>query len=382
MFGEATTGGSGSARVALAHDYLTQRGGAERVVVMMAEAFPDAPLHTLLHEPDATFDEFRAIDVRASGLNRWWLLRKDHRLALPLLARAAAGVRVDADVLLASSSGWAHAMGCTGRKVVYCHAPARWLYQRELYLGPRGGSAAHRARRALAAGALGLLSRRLRAWDARQALSADRYLVNSNIIRDAVREAYGIEAEVVPPPPAMGPDGPMAPLPGVEFPYVLCVARLLPYKNVDAAIAAVRGLDGLGLVVVGKGPDRARLEALADGDPRVRFCLEASEETLRWLYAHAEALVACSHEDYGLTPLEAASFGRPTVALGAGGYLDTIDPGVNGVFLDDPAPATIRAGVDEALRRDWDEAAIRAHADRFGRARFVDRLRQAVAEIA
>ncbi len=366
--------------VALAHDYVTQRGGAERVAAIMAEAFTGAPLYTTLYDPEGTFADFEGLDIRTSVLNRLPWLRRHHRLALPLLAPAVSTMRVDADVLLASSSGWAHGIRCTGRTVVYCHAPARWLYQKDVYLGADEGPPSQRAQRFLAAATLGMVGPALRRWDAGKAKTADRYLVNSTVIRTAVAEVYGIEAEVLAPPPAMTPGGPMRRPDGVTEPFMLCVARLLPYKNVDVVIRALDRLDGLGLVVVGRGPDEQRLRALAAHNPSLRILGGASEAELRWLYANAVGLVAASYEDFGLTPLEAAGFGKPTAALRAGGYLDTIDPVVNGVFFENPDPASVADGVAALVERTWDAAAIGGHADRFGRARFIERLRGVVAE--
>lgn len=365
-------------RVALAHDYVTQRGGAERVVAIMADGFPDSPLYTTLYDPDGTFEEFRALEIHTSPLNRLPVLRHHHRLAFPLLAPAVDRMRVDADVLIASSSGWAHAIQCTGRKIVYCHAPARWLYQTDRYLGSDRGSLPHRARRALAAVALGVLGPGMRSWDLRHALSADSYLVNSSIIQRAVRETYGIEAEVLPPPPAMLPGGEKVEVPGVAEPFVLCVARLLPYKNVDVVIKAVRSLAGVDLVIVGRGPDEGRLRELIGRDSHTHLIPGASEEALRWLYASSSGLVAASFEDFGLTPLEAASFGKPTAALHAGGYLDTIDPEVNGVFFGGPTTDAVAEAVRTLIGREWSVPGIRAHAAKFGRDRFVARLKEVV----
>ena len=126
-------------RVAIAHDYLTQRGGAERVVLALTRAFPDAPVYTTLFDPASTFPEFSSVDVRTSGLNRVSAFRRDHRLALPVLAMAANSIRIDADVVIASSSGWAHGFRTSGAKVVYCYSPARWLYQSgRLWVLPSG----------------------------------------------------------------------------------------------------------------------------------------------------------------------------------------------------------------------------------------------------
>jgi len=367
--------------VALAHDYATQRGGAERVALMMADAFPGSPMYTTLYDPAGTFPEFAAVDLRTSALDRVGVLRRHHRLALPFLARAVDSTVVDADVLLASSTGWAHGFRGSGRTVVYCHAPARWLYQRDRYLGPVGGGVAHRVRRGAAAAALRLGSSTLRAWDTDAAARADVYLANSTVTRRAIAHAYGIEAEVLPPPPAMLPNGPERPVMGVEPGYLLCVARLLPYKNVDVVIEAARK-SGRRLVVVGDGPDRARLEEAAAGDANVRLLGRVEDAELRWLYRSSAALVAASFEDYGLSPLEAASFGRPTLALRDGGYLDTVVDGVTGSFFDRPDADAVAATIDEVFARSWNAADLVAHAAGFGVERFASRLHAVVSEVA
>lgn len=364
--------------VALAHDYLTQRGGAERVAAIMAEAFPGAPLHTTLYEPDGTFNDFRGLTIKTSILNRVPPFRHDHRIALPFYAPVVSGLTVDADVLLASSSGWAHGIACTGRKVVYCHAPARWLYQTDRYLGADDGGLGARARRAAMRASLIALAPPLRVWDQKQARSADRYLVNSSVIQQMVQDVYGIDAEVLAPPPALEVVGELEPVEAIEQPFVLCVARLLPYKNVDAVISAVRRIDGLSLAVVGRGPDHDRLRDLVGADPSIHLLGSVSEETLRWLYSNTIGLVAASYEDFGLTPLEAASFGKPTAAFHAGGYLDTVAPDVNGLFFEEPNAPLVRTAIADLIDRAWNEDAITSHADAFGKERFCARLHDVV----
>src|SRR3954462_5197308 len=111
-------------RVAIAHDYLTQLGGAEKTVLAMAKAFPGAPIYTMLYEPSATFPEFADLDVRVAAFNKFSPVRKHHRAALPFFPFVARSMYIDADVVLSSSSGWAHGFQTSGRKLVYCHAPA------------------------------------------------------------------------------------------------------------------------------------------------------------------------------------------------------------------------------------------------------------------
>lgn len=354
-------------RVALVHDYLTQRGGAERVVLSMLKAFPDAPVYTSLYDADRTYPEFRAADIRTTTLDHIPLLRGHHRLALPFLAPAFSKTEVEADVALCSSSGWAHGVHVTGRKIVYCHSPARWLYATDEYLGSR----ARPTRLALAG-----LRRPLERWDRNAAASADRYLTNSSVVKRRIKRVYGIVAEVVPPPPVLNPAGRRDPVDGLEPGYVLCVSRLLPYKNVDAVVAAFAGLASERLVVVGSGPEATRLRAAAPSN--VIFLGSVSDEELRWLYARSAGLVSASYEDYGLTPLEAASFGKPSAVLRAGGFLDTVADGSSGIFFDRPEPSSIEDAVRTLVRRPWRDRDLRARVERFSEDRFISRLRSIV----
>ena len=356
-------------RVAVVHDYLTQRGGAERVVLAMARAFPDAPIHTSLYLPEGTYPEFAGLDVRPMALDRIPGLRRSHRLALPLLAPAFSRTLIDADVVICSSSGWAHGVRTTGRKLVYCHNPARWLYQREQYAPPGGA-------RALAAAALG---GPLRRWDGRSAQTADRYVANSSIVRRRIRDVYGIHAEILPPPAGVDRTGAQPPVEGCAPGFVLCVSRLMAYKNVDAVVAAFADLTDERLVVVGEGPEGERLKATAP--PNVRFTGRVGDDELRWLYANCRAIVAASYEDFGLTPLEAAGFGRPAAALRWGGFLDTVVDGLTGVFFDRPEAIAIREALARLLGRAWNAPEIERHASRFSEARFADRLRALVREV-
>ena len=355
-------------RVAIAHDYLTQRGGAERVVLTLMKAFPEAAVHTTLYDPEGTYPEFRDADVRTSPLNRIGALRRDHRLALPLLAPAASRMEVDADVVVASSSGWAHGFDTSGRTVVYCHNPARWLYQTDEYLGGT-------AWRSPLGPPLLALRPMLKRWDRRRAEQVDVYLANSRVVQRRIRATYGREAELLPPPHGMDAAAPreaVAELEDWDPGYALVVSRLLPYKNVDAVIEAVRGTDRR-LVVVGRGPEEARLRATLPDN--VRLLGGLSDAQLRAVYAGAGVLVAASHEDFGLAPLEAAAFGVPAVALRGGGFLETVLEGETGIFFDRPDPDEIATGLEISDKQDWDADRLLARAEEFGEARFIDRIR-------
>jgi glycosyltransferase involved in cell wall biosynthesis len=256
--------------------------------------------------------------------------------------------------------------------VVYCHTPARWLYQRDRYLRESGAATKL---------ALGALRPYLVRWDRRAAATADRYIANSTAVRERIREAYGRDAEVLPPPHGVDTSAPQEPIEGIEPGFLLCVSRLLPYKNVDAVVGALDNLPGERLVVVGTGPDDSRLHGLAGRN--VTFLSKVSDEQLRWLYAACIGLVSASYEDFGLTPLEAAAFGKPVAVLRWGGFLDTVVEGRTGLFFDRPEPPAIVDSLRRLLETRWDENEVREHAGRYAEPRFVARLREiADAELA
>jgi glycosyltransferase involved in cell wall biosynthesis len=363
--------------VAIAHDYLTQRGGAERVVVALVRAFPDAEVHTLLYDAEATFPELRNATVVTSPLNRVSPLRRHHRVALPLLAPAASRMTVDADVTVISTSGWAHGFDVRGRSVVYCHNPARWLYQTDDYLGEHP--------RTVVKWGLKTLAPMLRRWD-RTAMSAhDTYLVNSTVVRERVRSTYGIDPAVLFPPSGVSADGEQEPVGSFEQGFHLLVSRLLPYKFVDRAVEAFAGLPDERLLIIGDGPEEQRLRDLMPSN--VAIVSNVSDSHLRWAYQHCVALVAPAIEDFGLTPLEVGAFGKPTLARRGGGYLDSIEDGVSGLYFDRSDAADIAEAVRRGRATDWDAAAIIRHGERFGEERFrstitaaVDRLLQVAAD--
>jgi glycosyltransferase involved in cell wall biosynthesis len=355
--------------VTIVHDYLTQRGGAERVVLALCAAFPEAPVVTSLFDPPATFPEFSQLRVHTLPIDRVAALRHNHRLALPLLAPCFSAVHIDSPVAVCSSSGWAHGVHATGKKIVYCHNPPRWLYQTATYLG----GFASVARPGLAA-----LRPALARWDIKAAQSADVYVANSAVVRQRILEAYGIEAEVVHPPFTLDSTAETSPISGLDAGFFLCVSRLLSYKNVDAVIGAFRHLPHERLVVIGNGPLEAALRSTAPANVTMHTTVD--DATLRWAYKNCRAVVAASYEDFGLTPLEGATFGKPTVALRWGGFLETVRPDATGVFFDTVDPRRISQAVRQLSTQNWDDAEIRAWADTFSIERFIRRMRSIVAD--
>lgn len=360
--------------IAIAHDYLTQRGGAEKVVLALTRAFPQAPIYTTLYDPGHTYPEFDLHEIRVSWLNRIPVLRKFHRLALPLLAVAASTTRVKAKHTIVSSSGWAHGFRTSGSKIVYCYSPARWLYQPDAYLGTEQMSAKRLA--------LKLFSPFLKRWDKRQATTATKYFAISTAVQQRIRDAYNIESEVLPAPHSIDPSLPqeavdLTGLSDTNDGFYLCISRLLPYKNVDVVIEALNSL-GLPLVVVGAGPEERKLQAAAG--PSVLMVKNLTDGQIRWLYAHCTAVVSASYEDFGLTPIEAATYGKPSIVLRWGGFLDTIREGDTGVYFDQPVSHLVRDAVVQSSKQPWDPDVIKKQAKVFSEEHFAARLIEEVAK--
>jgi len=351
-------------RTVIAHDYLTQRGGAERVALALGDVFTDAPIVTSVYEPDLSFPEFKEREVVTGPLQRWPGVRRDPRKALPLLAGAWNRTAVsDADVVVASASGWAHGVGVPDRtaRVAYCHNPARWLYQTEDYLP-------HAWQRAVTRPLRGHLER----WDRRAAERVDTYVANSSSVAERIERVYDRPATIIHPPVSIDVDGPQEPVEGLQPGFFLTVGRGRGYKNVRAVIDGVGMVDGAQVAVVGSAPTGEQV------DPHAHWLGVVSDAQLRWLYANARALVAVSYEDFGLTPVEANAFGTPVAVLRAGGYLDSTEEGVSGVFIEAPEASAVA----ETLRGmpDLDGAAVVRHAARFSQDVFARRMHEVVAD--
>jgi glycosyltransferase involved in cell wall biosynthesis len=345
-------------RTAIVHDYLSQRGGAERVVLAMADVFPGAPVFTSFYAPGQTYPEFEALDVRTSRLQG--SVDPDHfRRAVLRLPGAFSGLDLSAfDQVIVSSSAFAHRVR-HHHSVVYCYTPPHFLYDTRAYLGSR-------TRAWIANPLLSPMRRRDRA-----AAAAHRaYAAISRHTAVRIRTVYGRSAPVIHPPLATG-HLPVETEPLPSEPRALIVARLLPYKRIDVAIEACARA-GVLLTVVGEGPEETRLRRLA---PRgVTFLGQVDDGELAGLFRDHSVVLAPGLEDFGYGPVEANFAGRPVVALAAGGALETIDDGANGILVHGWDPAAWAEAVSRALSRTWDPDGLRTSTRRFHADVFRQRL--------
>jgi glycosyltransferase involved in cell wall biosynthesis len=347
--------------VIVTHDYLNQRGGAERVVLEMASIWPQAPLFTSLFRPDSTFPEFGSLDVRTSFLDRLPVDRR-FRTLFPLYPAAFGSLGpLDADIVVSSSSGWAHGVRTVAKAfhAVYCHTPARWLY------GSDHIASARQAR--VLEPFMGVFRR----WDRAAARRADLYIANSEQVRGRIKREYGLDSVVVHPPVDVDR---FRPSPRGE--RLLVVSRLLPYKRVDLVVDAAKQ-SGIGLDVVGTGP--ALDDLRRRGGPSVRFHGRLPDRDVTALMQSCLAFCLPGREDFGITAVEANAAGKPVVALAAGGALETLEDSVTASFFHTQRPDDVLDAIRRCEDIDDDPAGIARHARRFSNAAFAERLTQVLA---
>jgi glycosyltransferase involved in cell wall biosynthesis len=350
--------------VAIVSDPLVQRGGAERVVEAMAEAFPQAPIFALLYSAEHGPSSLES-RVKTSWLQNIPGASRRHRMLFPMFPAAIESLDVAKyDVILSSHHTVAKGIvrGANQVHVCYCHTPMRALWER---------SAAELATLpSLIRPAVSIAFGQLRVWDVVTASRVDTFLANSVVTQRRITSHYARSSTVLHPPIDVSRFTP-GPSSVPEQAYYLVASRAVPYKRVDIAVAAARAV-GRRVIVVG---GNHRNITAGDGI-EVRGIVDDS--TLLDLMRGARALLFPQYEDFGMTPLEMNACGRPTIAYGAGGALETIVDGVTGVLVPEQSVSAFADGIRRFESMSFDSDALRVYAERFSRDSFIRGLREAV----
>lgn len=365
----------------LTHHWLTRRRGGEKVLEALAELLPDAPLYTLVHNPEYVrrLESSDRPDAPCwlrdpQNLHSSWLQRipgaaRHYPNLLPLMPFAAAAVRLPAaDLVLCSDAALAKAMRAhpRSRVICYCHSPMRYAWDLE---------SAYRASVPWLVRPLwALLVRWIRAADRRAAQRVDVFIANSAHVAARIARCYGRESRVIHPPVDL-PERPPPRAPAAT-PYYLCVGHHVPYKRLDLALEACRRLDRR-LVVIGDGPDCRRLR---DRAGRAEFLGWQPDAVIHGHYAEAAGLLFPGEEDFGMVPVEAMSRGCPVIAYGAGGATETVVDGETGVLFAEQSVEDLCAGMRRAEAQRFDPQRMHAQARRFSRERFLEQMRAVIAE--
>jgi glycosyltransferase involved in cell wall biosynthesis len=355
-------------RVALVHYWLMNRRGGEHVLEALCRLLPQADIFTLFCAPAALTPELRRHKITTSFLNP---LRRHYTSLLPLMPWALESLDLRGyDLVISSESGPAKGviLPSNTRHICYCHSPMRYLW--DLYPAYRNEYVTSRLKRA----AMGPLTNYLRVWDYSTAARVDRFLANSDNVRNRIWKTYRREAEVIHPPVAVDT---FYWKPAED--YFLIVSALVPYKRVDLAVRHF-ARTGRRLIVAGAGSEYRKLKSLAGRN--IEFAGWVPDETLRELYARCRALILPGEEDFGLTPVEALASGKPVVAFGRGGVLESVpveDP-CAGVFFEAQQEDSLEAalGALECIEPHIQPRELQRLARRFSEQEFLRKMAAAL----
>ena len=354
-------------RVALVHDYLNQRGGAERVFARIAQAWPDAPVYTALYDERVSGDLIPRGRVRTSYLSRVPFANRWFRALAPLYPRAFEAFDFsDYDTIVSSTTSWAKGVRVPPGAVHVCYinTVSRFNFAYDSYVGGFGLAALARP-----------LVNRLVDWDVRAAQRPTHFVANSSNVARRVAQYYGRDAEVLHCPV----DIERFTIGSGRGEYFFIASRLLPYKRIGLAIAAAQ-LAGVKLLVAGTGPAQSELRRQAHGTTTTLLGY-VDDDRMNALLGDAVAAILPGEEDLGLVPLEAAAAGRPTIAFRGGGALETVIEGETGAFFDYATPESLAGALRAFDPSRYDPQRLREHAQRFAPATFVERLRAIVERV-
>jgi glycosyltransferase involved in cell wall biosynthesis len=356
--------------IAVVHDYFTQMGGAEKVAEELVRMLPNADLHATVALADRMPQSLAGRKVETTWMQHMPAMKEYYRLYFLLYPLAVRSLDLSGyDLVISSSSGYVKGVRTDrdATHVCYCHTPMRWAWSFDSYSARETMGSAKRL-------LLPPLIRALRNWDEGASRSPDHFVANSKTVAARIERAYGRTAEVIHPPIDVNRFRAST----EQEDYYLVLARLVSYKRLDLAIEACTAL-GRRLMVIGDGPDLARL--MAKAGPTVTFLNHISDGEVEHYAARCRALIFPGEEDFGMAPLEIAAAGRPTIAYRAGGAVETIIDGVTGVFFDRQDASSLAEAIRRFERQEWSAEVLRSHAEGFGVDVFQSRFRQFLARV-
>jgi glycosyltransferase involved in cell wall biosynthesis len=372
-------------RVAIVHHWFVSKAGGERVVATMAEMFPEADIFTLFLDRQKLPQPLQGRKIVASILDRIPIARRAHRHFLPFYPLAVEMLDLSGyDLVITSDSGPMKGVitDLDATHICYCHSPMRYLWD--------GYSAYRRQMSSLSKAVFELSSHYVRNWDYLAAQRVDHFIANSGYVARRIHKYYRRRSTVIHPPI----DTSQSYLARSQDDYYLAVGRLVPYKRTDVLIGACQKLNRK-LVIVGDGPELERLKKLAGKN--VEFVGEVADQQLRDIYARCRALLFAADEDFGMVPLEAQSYGRPVIAYGQGGSLETIVGAagsavrrranngelITGIFFDEQSADSLASAIlaFESSEDLFIPEEIQSHARRFDTSVFVERLHNYIGRV-
>ncbi len=358
-------------KTAIVHHWLIGMRGGERVLEEMCKLYPDADIFTHVYDPERISPLIKQHKITTSFINKLPMAARHYQKYLGFMPRALEQLDLSGyELIISIESGPSKGIipDPGARHICYCNSPMRYIWD-EYHTYSDSLDPISRF-------IFSLVAHKMRMWDVTTASRVDAFISNSSFAAARVKRFYGRDSDVVFPPVDTSRFAPSA----TVGDFFLFASQLVPYKKADLAIEAFRQIDAP-LVIVGDGSERAALEKTAP--PNVKFLGRVSDEKLAELYAQCRALVFPGQEDFGIVPLEAMAAGRPVIAYGKGGALDTVIPNVTGLFFDEQTPASLIGAITRfrVAEKQFNTDQMVAQAAKFSQAEFRANLKAAIDRI-
>ena len=357
-------------KIAIVHDWLTNMGGAEQVVINFKKIYPDAPIYTTFYNPEKLDDELKNIDVRTSCLQKKKMIT-NHKKYFPLMPMAFEKFNLNEyDIVLSSSSSCAKGVLTKPGSIhiCYCHTPMRYAWEkRDEYTQNMG-----RLKKKL----VEILLHYMRIWDLTSASRVDYFIANSTEVQKRIMKHYKRESVIINPPVRCS----LFNISETDKDYYFIVSRLIGYKRFDIAVKACKEL-GRKLVIIGDGVERKNLEKIADGDENITFLGRQSDDVVKKYMSECKALLFPGEEDFGIVPVEAQACGRPVIAYGKGGVLDSVIDGQTGVFFSEQSVNSLKEAILKFEKMKFNKNQIRENALRFDEKVFQEKIKNFIDEV-
>jgi glycosyltransferase involved in cell wall biosynthesis len=359
-------------RVALIHDHLAQDGGAEKVLKILADMFPEAPIYTLLYEKKNADKYFKNRHIETSVIQKFPGGIKHYQWYMPFMPMAVEFFDLrEYDLVISDTSSFAKGVitSTDTLHICYCHTPTRYLWDyTHQYINELKYNKFFKK-------IISLVLNYVRIWDKQAADRVDTYIANSKAVKERIKKYYRCDSVVIYPPVEIDKfqiaDGEEKNSDSDR--YFLIGGRLAPYKRMDIVIEAFKR-NGKKLKIFGDGVDRARLEEIANGNKNIEFLGRVDDREKAKLYSHCLAFLNPQEEDFGITVIEAMASGRPVIAFSRGGAKETVLEGKTGLFFHEQTSGAIVKIVDKFYNYSWQPEEIRKQAEKFSVSKFKKEL--------
>jgi len=361
-------------KVALIHDHLAQDGGAEKVLKVFAEMFPEAPIFTLLSEKNNVDKYYKNRKIDTSIIQKLPGGVKHYQWYMPFMPMAVEFFDLsEFDLVISDSASFAKGVITkpTTLHIDYCHTPTRYLWSdTHSYINELKYNKWFKK-------LISLVLNYIRMWDRLAADRVDVFIANSEIVKKRIKKYYHRDSEIIYPPVNTEFYNLSEKLADEKLQaenYFLCGCRLAPYKRIDLLVEAFKAMPDKKLKIFGNGVDSARLQKIANNATNIEFLGRVEDETLAKLYYNAKALIHPQEEDFGISAVEAMACGTPVIAFRKGGAEETILENKTGIFFDKQTVDNVIAALEKFNNLSFDKKIIRAQAEKFSTEKFKENI--------